>query len=331
MSAHAPFISSPVNLDRSPVAVLPGAEQAPVSRLRWFRTDRWTAGHLVAAGLMGALAFLATFDAWNDIFRLARAPSWTDGENTHILLVPIVAAWMVIVRQRRIRHCKPSGTIIGVLIAIMGWVVYLTGYYRGYFSLWHAGAVLVMLGCVLSVLGKQALFRFLPAVAVLVFLIPVPTQYRLKIAGPLQAWTAEISQRVLELVGVPVERAESRLTINGIPVDIIEACNGLRGVFCLILVSYAFSFGLPLRNGVRLVVLLASPLSAIFCNVVRIVPTVWIYGYYSRDADVSNRVGFLFHAVSGWLMLPVAFLILLGIIKVLRWAMVPVMRYTLAA
>jgi exosortase len=299
--------------------------------LRWFRTDRWTAGHLVAAGLMGALGILATFDAWDDIFRLARAPSWTDGENTHILLVPIVAAWMVIVRQLRIRHCKPTGTILGFCVAILGWVVYLVGYYRGYFSLWHAGAVLVMLGCVLSILGKHALFRFFPAVAVLVFLIPVPTQYRLKIAGPLQAWTAEISQKILELFGVPVERAESRLTINGQPVDIIEACNGLRGVFCLILVSFAFSFGLPLRNGVRLVVLLASPLSAIFCNVLRIVPTVWIYGYYSHDVEVSNKVGYLFHEFSGWLMLPVAFLLLLGIIKLLRWAMIPVMRYTLAS
>jgi hypothetical protein len=30
-------------------------------------------------------------------------------------------------------------------------------------------------------------------------------------------------------------------------------------------------------------------------------------------------------------MVPLAFLILLGIIKVLRWAMLPVMRYTLAS
>jgi hypothetical protein len=30
-------------------------------------------------------------------------------------------------------------------------------------------------------------------------------------------------------------------------------------------------------------------------------------------------------------MLPIAFLILLGLIKTLRWAMIPVMRYTLAS
>ena len=59
---------------------------------------------------------------------------------------------------------------------------------------------------------------------------------------------------------MPVERSGSKLSINGVDVNIIEACNGLRMVFPLILVSYAFSFGLPLRNSRPFLVLLASPL-----------------------------------------------------------------------
>jgi len=108
-------------------------------------------------------------------------------------------------------------------------------------------------------------------------------------------------------------------------VMIVEACNGMRMVFSLFLVSYAFSFGLPLRNTVRFIVLLASPITAIICNVIRIVPNAYAYGYVSRD------VGDLLHRYLGWLMLPVSFLILLGVIKLLRWAMVPVMKFSLAA
>jgi exosortase/archaeosortase family protein len=77
-------------------------------------------------------------------------------------------------------------------------------------------------------------------------------------------------------------------------------------------------------------VLLASPVAAIFCNVVRILPTIWLYGNFPKEAGKAS-VGELFHDFSGWLMLPISFLILLGIIKVLRWAMIPVMRYTLAS
>jgi exosortase len=242
--------------------------------LRRLRIERWTFTHAAAAAGMGALGVLATLEAWRDIFTLA----WKETEYSHIFLVPVVALWMVFARRLRIRHCRPIGTPLGVLVALAGWALYAFGYYNGYQTLFHAGAVAVVIGCVLSVLGKHALFRFFPALAVLVFLIPVPPDVRLRIAGPLQAWTAEVSQAVLDLFGVPVLREGNMLTVNGQQVTIVEACNGLRMVFALILVSYAFSFGLPLRNSVRLIVLLASPVSAILCNVVRIVPNAWCTG-----------------------------------------------------
>jgi len=66
-------------------------------------------------------------------------------------------------------------------------------------------------------------------------------------------------------------------------VTVAEACNGMRMVFALVLVSYAFAFSMPLRNGVRLVVLAASPLAAIVCNVIRLIPTIWLYGNARRE------------------------------------------------
>jgi exosortase len=293
----------------------------PWLSMRRLRTDRWTVTHLLLAAAMGLLGVLATFDAWKHMFQLARH----DLEYSHVFLVPFIAGWLLLVRRLRFRHCKPTGTLLGVSVVAFGWAVHALGFYRGYQTLWHGGAVLVALGCVLSVLGKHALFRFFPAIAVLVFLIPVPPYYRLQLSVPLQAWTAQISQVALEVFGVPIERMGSKLSINGTPVNIVEACNGLRLVIPLILISYAFSFGLPLRNSVRFLVLLASPLIAIFCNVLRILPTVWLYGYHSKSA------GDTFHEWSGWPMLPISFVILLAIIMTLRWAMIPVMKYTLAS
>jgi exosortase len=288
---------------------------------RSLRTDRWTAWHAVAATVMAVIGIVVTKAAWADIYLIASK----DEEYSHIYLVPFVAGWMVWVRRLRFRHCKPVGTGVGVLVAALGWAISSYGFYQGHQSLWHGGSIVVVIGCVLSVLGKHVLFRFFPAVAVLIFMVPVPGMIRQKIAIPLQTWTAQISQIALEIFGVSVERSVNLLRVNGMDVNIVEACNGLRMVFALILVSYAFSFGLPLRNSVRFLVLLASPLAAIFCNVVRILPTIWLYGFQSK------RVGDLFHDYSGWLMLPISFLILLGIIKMLRWAMIPVMRYTLAS
>ena len=319
MHATYPAISA-ATLDYSSPPRRPSSTPHWLS-MRRLRTDRWTVTHVLFAAAMGFLGVLATFDAWKDMFHLALG----DLEYSHVFLVPFVAGWLLLVRRLRFRHCKPTGTLIGVCVLTFGWAVHAFGFYRGYQTLWHGGAVLVALGCVLAVLGKHALFRFFPAIAVLVFLIPVPPYYRLKLSVPLQAWTAQISQVALEVFGVPIERMGSKLSINGTPVNIVEACNGLRMVFPLILISYSFSFGLPLRNSVRFLVLLASPLAAIFCNVIRTLPTIWLYG--NRTRSVADT----FHEWSGWPMLPISFLILLAIIMTLRWAMIPVMKYTLAS
>jgi exosortase len=202
--------------------------------------------------------------------------------------------------------------------------MYIAGFNMGIQSLWHAGAVAVVTGCALSVLGKNVLFRFMPAFAVLVFLIPVPGTVRQSIAVPLQTATAATTQAIFETLAVPVERSGNVLIINGTEVAVAEACNGMRMVFALVLVSYAFAYSMPLRNSVRILVLLASPVAAIACNVVRLIPTIWLYGFS------SSGVADWFHDISGWVMLPVGFFMLLGIIRLLRWALIPVARFNLA-
>jgi exosortase len=306
-----PALADPVAAPRRP---------AVYRKRRLVRSDRWTHWHVIGATVMAGVAIFATLDAWSDILLIARR----NEEYSHIFLVPFVAAAMIYVRRARSRYCKPTGTAIGFCIAGLGWCMHIFGFYRNYVALWHLGAVLVMVGCVLSIFGKHALFKFFPAFAVLMFLVPVPGTVRLMMAGPLETWTAQISELLLNAGGVAVTRTGNLLRVGGQDVNIAEACNGLRMVFALVLVSYFFGFALPLRNSVRFVILLASPLAAILCNVVRIIPTVWLYGH-------SKTAGATFHDYSGWLMLPISFLILLGIIAALRWAMLPVMRYTLAS
>jgi exosortase len=182
----------------------------------------------------------------------------------------------------------------------------------------------MVLGAVTSVVGVRVLMNFIPAVAILAMLVPVPGKLRLMIAGPLQTATAEVTKVVLEALGYWVERSGNLLLINDRPVAVHEACNGMRMVFALVLVSYAFAFTVPLRNSVRLVILLLSPVAAIFCNVIRLTPTVLFYGY--SDEKTAD----MFHSAAGWAMLPIAFLLLMGITKALRWALVPTYRFTLA-
>mgnify|MGYP000117906930 CR=1 FL=1 len=296
--------------------------------------------HAAMAVVLVGLGGVASWTAWVDIWHIAIK----DEEASHVFLVPLVAAWLVWVRRARLRLCEPRWNWIGPLAVAAGWAMSTYGYRFAVQSFWHGGAVLMVIGCLLSVLGGDVLIRFLPAFAVLVFLVPIPGSLRQAIAIPLQNATAQVTQSLFEVLGVPVERSGNLLSIGGTPVTIAEACNGMRMVFALVLVSFAFSFGEPLRNYVRFLILAACPLSAILCNVIRMLPTLWLYGYGDKVVaffgvqpgegrtlnDLGRSLADKFHDLSGWVMLLIAFLLLMGIIRLMRWALIPVNRYTLA-
>ena len=286
---------------------------------RFLERSGWTGHHLAAAVLLALSGMAVTWRAWADMLRIAH----DDQEMSHIFLVPIVAIWIVWVRRTRLRQCRPRGSMLGPVVMGLGWLMSWYGYGNAIQWFWHAGSVLIVVGGILAVMGRDLLLRFLPAFLVLVFLVPIPGAIR-SMSLPLQTATAVVTQSIFEVAGVPVEQAGNTLTINGHMVHIIEACNGMRLVFTLMLVSYTFAFITPLRNYVRLVILLASPVLAIICNVIRLVPTVYIHGQGNKEFAEQ------FHDVSAWVMIGVAFGMLLGIVRLLQWAMVPIGKYNLA-
>ncbi|UCD76259.1 MAG: exosortase/archaeosortase family protein, partial [Phycisphaerales bacterium] len=120
-------------------------------------------------------------------------------------------------------------------------------------------------------------------------------------------------------------RSGNVLIINGEQVAVGEACNGMRLVFALTLVVYAFAFGSPLKPGTRLVLLVLSPLIAILCNVIRLVPTSLIFGH--GNPAMAER----FHDLAGWVMLGAALLMLGGVLRLIRWLEFPVMSFRLVS
>lgn len=281
----------------------------------------WSLWHAALALVLAGLAALVSSDAWTDIWRIANR----DEESSHILLVLPAMLWILFVRRESLRNCRPVGQWVGSVAMALGWLLWSVGYDRDIEAFWHGGAVIMVVGGLLTVLGADVLVRFWPAFFVLVFLVPVPGVLRQALAMPMQTATAIATQWTAELLGMDVERWGNVLMHDGQQVAVAEACNGMRLVFTLFLVSYTFAYITPLREYVRFLIIAASPLTAIVCNVIRLVPTVWVYGW----ADTQNAE--LFHDISGWVMLGVGFALLMGIIKLLRWLMLPIAPYRLVA
>ena len=66
-----------------------------------------------------------------------------------------------------------------------------------------------------------------------------------------------------------------------------EACNGMRMVFALVLVSYAFAYSMPLRNTVRILVLIAVAAGIYWAATTYLVHSAG--GYTKAEAAVQQQ------------------------------------------
>jgi len=277
--------------------------------------------HLLIAGVLSVIAVLATWPAWADLVHIALR----DEEASQIILAPFLAAWLFWQRRCRVRRLLHQRDWLGPMVMLLGFAAYVLGDAFLIESAWYLGAILLLVGSIVSAFGGGVLFRFAPAFIVLLFLIPIPASARVHMAGPLQTATAGAVEWVFRFTGMDVVRSGNLLIVNGNPVTVAEACNGMRMTFALILVTYTYVFSTPMRLWVRASLLILSPLIAIACNVVRLVPTLWAYGY--MDPMWAEMI----HDWGAWLMLGISLMLLMGAASVLRWLDLPLYAYSKAA
>jgi exosortase len=276
----------------------------------------WTTGRLVLAALLLAGGLFATRGAWEDIGRIALR----DEEANHVWLVPLIAGWLVWVRRRLLLATEAAPSLLGPVLVAAGWALGHWGFHGAKQAPFQFGALLVAIGCLATVFGTRPLLAVWPAVLVLAMLVPVPGMLRQRMSIPLEQVTAVLTTGVLKIAGAPIDRSANQILINGYPVTVAEACNGLRMIFPLLLIVYVFCFLLPLRAWARVTLLLLSPAVAVACNVLRLLPTVLLYGYASKNT--ADR----FHSYSGWPMVAVAFFVLMGIRAMLEALGLPLMQ-----
>jgi len=235
-----------------------------------------------------------------------------------------LAGWLVWVRRGRLHTCTRIGCWVGPLVTILGWAFVRLGPPLNFESFVHGGAMLMVIGCLLAVFGIDVLRQFLPAFLVLALIVPIPGTIREILVDPVEDFSMGAALALLEAMRTEVQQAGNLLMINGRAVPIAQLNQGMIMMFTVLLVAIALAFGLPLRAGVRALIVAATPLAVIALNVVRMIPVVWLYGQH--DAGLADTA----HAVSGWLVVAVVFVLLLGLIRILHWATVPVTDFVLA-
>jgi exosortase len=262
------------------------------------------AGAAIAAALCGAaLVGLGASLAWSYWPALAgMAERWrNDPQYSHGYLVPVFAAALLWVRwdARIAGEFRPSWWGLAVLAAAGG--MRLVGAY--FYLDWLDAASLVpaLAGVALLAGGGRAARWSWPAVAYLLFMVPLPHRVQTALPGPLQRLATGVSTYALETLGVPAHAEGNVIVLSEVRLGVEEACSGLTMLMTFFALATAAALVVR-RPALDRAVLVASAIPiALFANVTRITATGVLHE--TAGPEVANAV---FHDWAGWLMMPLA-------------------------
>ena len=210
----------------------------------------------------------------------------------------------------------------GALMLLLGWglgnlvfglLVFAFGIYPGQNDwLKDYGMVHTIFGTVLTLCGWEVMRVVWFPIAFLICGIPWPGLVYSWLASPLQHLAAAVAVKTLNVTGIDSIRSGTKMFITGAdglprPLNVAEACAGLRSLMTFISVAAAVAF-LSNRPFWQKVIITASAVPiAIFCNVMRVTGQA----YLDRFAGHEWSEGFAHGFVGLVMLIPAFFLILL--------------------
>jgi exosortase len=266
-----------------------------------------------------SLAIFAAL-AWSYAGALsAMAHRWTnEADYSHGFLVPVFAAYLLWFRRKLLDFPFAGGSWWGLaFLAGAASLRWISTYF--FYPLIDGPSLLSSLaGVTLLAGGWEALRWAWPAIGYLVFMMPLPGIVAGLLSHPLQRIATVAATWLLQLLGVPAISRGNVIWLTDGQIGVVEACSGLRMLFLFLAITVGASFLIKRPLWEKVFVSLSALGIGVVTNILRITVTAVLYEYVGKAP--AERV---FHDFAGWLMMPVATLLLWLELYVLSKILVP--------
>ena len=234
---------------------------------------------------------------------------------------------LLVILSQRLSGVQPaSSSATAIAAPWWGWIFLVavlamrTIAYEQNFQWVETVTILPVVICLAWTFGGWPLMRRAwPAIVFLVFMIPLPPLINERLALPLQKFAAMGSCFLLQMSGFWAIQEGNVIHLSThkdvmMPLDVALACNGLKMLMTLTATVTATICLISLPTWKRICLLLSVVPIALFSNMIRIVATGWCY--YLLTGPRGKEWA---HDVTGWLMMPLA-LVLVGLeLGILSW------------
>jgi exosortase len=163
-------------------------------------------------------------------------------EYSHGFLILPISAYISWRKREELAEdrVQPSGW--GLLVVVFSLLVYIFAQFGGVLTLASLSFVSATGGLILYLYGFQVTRTLAFPLALLLFMIPVPSQIYSELTMPLQLFVSKASAGIAHLMGLPVYREGNVIHLPGRSLEVVQACSGLRSIVSLLAVSALFAF-----------------------------------------------------------------------------------------
>lgn len=269
----------------------------------WKRTATWQAAALVVlVSWLYAPTLVRLGEQW-----------WLDANFSHGVFVPIFSAFVLWQNRFRLARIPALPSLWGFPLVCLSLCLLMIGTFGAEVFLTRLSLVLLGAGMVIFFLGWEMLRAVLFPLLFLILMIPIPAIVFNQITFPLQILASKLAAATLPWFGVPVLREGNVINLPAMPLEVAEACSGIRSLLSLSTLAVIYGYLSETMVGLRVALAFASIPIAVAANGLRILGTGLLVQYW----DPGKAEGF-FHLFSGWLIFIVSLLMLFFLHRGLR-------------
>lgn len=251
---------------------------------------------------------------YNVVWRLIE--QWSDDPNfSHGFIVPLFSAFIVWTKRKELAALSVKPSAWGLAVIVGSLLLVVVGSLGAEIFVARVSLILLLAGVILFLLGWQYFRALLFPWLFLFLMVPIPAIIFSQMTLPLQTLAAKLAAAALQLAGIPVFREGNIIALPAMPLEVAEACSGIRSLLSLGTLAIIYGYFTEERISLRVLLAIASIPIAVLANGFRIFGTGIMVQYWSPE----RALGF-FHEFSGWLVFLVSMCLLFMTQKALSLA-----------
>lgn len=238
-----------------------------------------------------------------------------DSYYSHGFLVPVVSAYLIWRKRKRIQALLPSvqSSRFGLILLAVGLLLHLISTalkisFGSYISL-----PIVCAGLGLYLFGKTVFPALFFPLAFLIFMIPLPNVIIIAISFKMKMLAAQVACGVVDLMGIPLTRDGSTIYLPAGSLVVGDPCSGLKSLISLLALGVVFTQFTNASAFKKNILCLSAIPIAIIANVLRIILLILVAHIYGEKI----ALGF-FHDFTGILVFVFAFIGLVTVARLLK-------------